>query len=141
MVDQPTEVKRMTGLFLKNYLFTLLPFVALDAVWLGLVAKKFYRSQIGYVMAERPNWIAAAVFYLLFIAGMVFFVTGREGTLQEAAFRGAVFGLICYATYDLTNLATIRRWPIIVTVVDMAWGTFLGGSTAFIAVWLKGLFS
>jgi len=132
---------KMTGLFLKNYFFTLIPFVALDAVWLGLVAPKFYRSQIGYIMAERPNWFAAAAFYLLFIAGMVFCVTGREGSISQAVLRGAVFGFICYATYDLTNLATLKGWPILVTVVDMTWGTVLGGGTALLAVWLKGFFS
>jgi uncharacterized membrane protein len=132
---------KMSGLFLKNYFLTLIPFVVLDAVWLGLVAPKFYRSQIGFIMAERPNWFAAALFYLLFIAGMVFFVTGREGSISQAVLRGAVFGFICYATYDLTNLATLKGWPILVTVVDMTWGTILGGGTALLAVWLKGFFS
>ncbi len=125
--------------FLKIYLLTLLPFVAMDGVWLGFVASKFYKSQIGYIMAERPNWLAAVLFYLLFIAGMVFFVTGREGGISQAILRGAFFGFICYATYDLTNLATLKDWPVLVTVVDMCWGTFLGSGTAAIAVWLKGI--
>ncbi|MBN1333417.1 MAG: DUF2177 family protein [Synergistales bacterium] len=124
---------------LKTYLLTLVPFVAIDGVWLGLVAPKFYKSQIGFLLTERPNWFAAAFFYLLFIGGMVFFVTGREGTILQAALRGAFFGLICYATYDLTNLATIKDWPVLVTLVDMCWGTILGAGTGGIAVWLKGI--
>ena len=128
----------ITG-FLRTYLLTLVPFVAMDGAWLGLVAPKFYKSQIGYIMAERPNWLAAILFYLLFIGGMVFFVTGREGSISQAVLRGAFFGFICYATYDLTNLATLKDWPVLVTVVDMCWGTFLGAGTAAIAVWLKGI--
>jgi uncharacterized membrane protein len=125
--------------FLKPYLLTLLPFILLDALWLGLVAPAFYRSQIGFIMAASPNWLAAILFYLLFIAGMMVFVTGpgiREGNLKQAALRGAFFGLVTYATYDLTNLATLEGWPLLMTVVDMAWGTFLGGITATAAVWL-----
>ena len=126
--------------FLKAYLLTLLPFVVLDAFWLGLVAPKFYRSQIGFIMTKNPNWTAAVVFYLLYIAGMVVFVTGRGGTPTQAALRGALFGLVCYATYDLTNLATLEGWPILVTVVDLCWGTFLTATTAFAATLLMRVF-
>ncbi len=125
--------------FIKPYLLTLLPFTLLDALWLGLVAPAFYRSQIGFIMAESPNWGAAVLFYLLFIAGMLVFVSGpgiREGDVRKTALRGAFFGLVTYATYDLTNLATLEGWPLLMTVVDMAWGTFLGGITAAAAVWL-----
>lgn len=125
--------------FIKPYLLTLFPFTLLDALWLGLVAPAFYRSQIGYIMAESPNWLAAVLFYLLFVAGMAVFVTGpgiRAGDVKTAALRGAFFGLVTYATYDLTNLATLEGWPVLMTVVDMAWGTLLGGITAAAAVWL-----
>jgi uncharacterized membrane protein len=122
--------------FIKCYVLTLIPFVVLDALWLGVVAPKFYKSQIGFILAKNPNWIAAVLFYLLYIAGMVVFVTGREGTLLQAAMRGALFGLVCYATYDLTNLATLEGWPIAVTLVDLFWGTILGAITALVAVWL-----
>jgi len=122
--------------FFKYYLLTLLPFVVLDAFWLGVVAPRFYKAQIGFIMAKNPNWLAAILFYLLYIAGMVVFVTGREGTVLQAGLRGALFGLVCYATYDLTNLATLEGWPITVTVVDLCWGTFLGATTALVAVWL-----
>lgn len=125
--------------FLKNYLLTFIPFVALDALWLGLIAPQFYRAQIGHLMAEQVNWPAAALFYTLYIAGMVFFVSGpaiRSGDLRQALVRGALFGLITYATYDLTNQATLRDWPLLVTIVDMIWGTTLGALTALGATWL-----
>ena len=130
----------MNATFAKHYLLTLLPFVVLDAFWLGMVAPRFYKSQIGFIMAKNPNWLAAVLFYALYIAGMVIFVTGREGTLQQAALRGALFGLVCYATYDLTNLATLEGWTVLVTVVDLCWGTFLSATTALAAVWLGRIF-
>lgn len=125
--------------FLKNYLLTLIPFVVLDALWLGLIAPQFYRAQIGHLMAEQVNWPAAVLFYTLYIAGMVFFVSGpaiRSGDLRQALVRGALFGLITYATYDLTNQATLRDWPLLVTIVDMIWGITLGALTALGATWL-----
>ncbi|MCE7860000.1 MAG: DUF2177 family protein, partial [Chloroflexi bacterium CFX2] len=112
----------------KLYLITLLAFLAIDSIWLGLVAPSFYQSQIGYILAENPNFLAAGLFYLLFVLGMVVFVVEpgvREGTLIKAVRRGALFGLVTYATYDLTNLATLEGWPVLVTVVDLAWGTIL----------------
>ncbi|MCG2785882.1 MAG: DUF2177 family protein [Anaerolineae bacterium] len=125
--------------FFKAYLLTLVPFIVLDAFWLGLIAPQFYRSQIGHLMADQVNWPAAALFYVLYIAGMVVFVTGatiRSGDLGQALVRGALFGLITYATYDLTNQATLRDWPLLVTIVDMIWGTTLGALTALGATWL-----
>lgn len=124
---------------LKLYLLTLLVFLGLDSLWLGLVAPKFYQSQIGHLMAETPNLAAAAVFYLLFIGALVYFVIEpslRVGTVREAAVRGALFGLVTYATYDLTNLATLRDWPLLVTVIDLAWGTALTTAVAVVSVWV-----
>jgi uncharacterized membrane protein len=123
--------------FFKTYVLTLIPFVVLDALWLGLVAPSFYKKHIGFIMAKNINWTAALLFYLLFVAGIAFFVTCRESSLQQAALRGAVFGLVCYATYDLTNLATLEGWPITVTVVDLCWGTFLCAATACSCVLLE----
>lgn len=131
---------KMKRSIIKPYLLTLIPFVVLDALWLGLIAPQFYRAQIGHLMADQVNWPAAILFYTLFIAGMVFFVTGqaiRSGDMRQALVRGAVFGFITYATYDLTNHATLRDWPILMTVVDMAWGTTLGAVTALGATWLS----
>lgn len=127
------------NLKLKFYFITLFGFLAIDAVWLGLVAPVFYRAQIGHLMAEMANLPAAGLFYLLFVAGLVFFVVEpslRQGTIGEAFVRGGLFGLVTYATYDLTNLATLRDWPLLVTVVDMVWGTTLTAATAAVSVWV-----
>ena len=117
--------------FLKLYGIAFVIFLAIDAVWLGLVAPKFYKAQIGHLMAETPNFIAALVFYLLFIVGLVYFVllpAVEAESLSKAIVAGVLFGFMTYATYDLTNLATLKDWPITVTIVDLAWGSFLSGS-------------
>ena len=123
---------------LKLYLITFLAFLAIDSLWLGLVAPSFYRSQIGYIMAETPNYFAAGLFYLVFIFGMVVFIVDpgvREGTLIQSVSRGALFGLVTYATYDLTNLATVEGWPVLLTVVDLTWGTVLSAAVTLVSVW------
>ena len=124
---------------LKLYLITFLAFLAIDSLWLGLVAPSFYRSQIGYIMAETPNYFAAGLFYLVFIFGMVVFIVEpgvREGTLMQSVSRGALFGLVTYATYDLTNLATLEGWPVLLTVVDLTWGTVLSAAVTLVSVWV-----
>jgi uncharacterized membrane protein len=116
------------GYYLKLYVVTLSVFFAIDMVWLGLVARTFYRKYLGFLMAPSPNWLAAIIFYLLFIVGILAFVVvpGFEAnSLKTTLLRAALFGLITYATYDLTNLATVKDWPVLITVVDMAWGTAL----------------
>lgn len=124
---------------LKLYFITLIAFLGIDSLWLGLVAPLFYKSQIGYIMAENPNFLAAGLFYLLFIFGMVIFIVEpgvREQTLMQAVVRGALFGLVTYATYDLTNLATLQDWPILVTIVDLIWGTVLSAAVTLVSVWV-----
>ena len=116
------------GSWLKVYAVSTVVFFAIDMVWLGLVARGFYRRQLGGLLAEQVNWPAAVVFYLLYIAGIVVFVTlpaAREGSLARALGLGAFFGLVAYATYDLTNLATLKGWPLGVSLVDIAWGMTL----------------
>jgi len=132
-------MKGLMLLKLKLYFITLFVFLGIDAFWLGLVAPKFYKSQIGHLMAESANLPAAGLFYLLFVGALVFFViepavSGRE--MRNVILRGALFGLVTYATYDLTNLATIRDWPVAVTVVDLIWGTILTASTSALSVWM-----
>ncbi len=115
-------------MFLKLYALALPIFFAIDMVWLGLVAKNFYRKQLGFLMGGEVTWTAAILFYLLFIGGLVFFVimpAMEKGSWVRALLVGALFGLITYATYDLTNLATVKNWPLLVTVVDVAWGATL----------------
>lgn len=122
--------------YLKLYFSTLLVFFAVDMVWLGLVARTFYTRYIGYLMAPTVNWPAAFLFYLLFIVGILVFVVLpglKSGSIRDTLLRAALFGLITYATYDLTNLATVRDWPFVVTAVDLAWGTALCGGVAWIS--------
>ncbi len=126
----------MTVYHFKLYLITLAAFFAIDMVWLGLVARTFYRKYLGYIMTENVNWAAAIIFYLLFIFGILVFVTlpGLEsGSLQATLVRAALFGLITYATYDLTNLATLKDWPVIVTVVDLVWGMVLSTAVSYVS--------
>ena len=116
------------GFFLKLYLATLVAFFAIDMLWLGLVAVSFYQAQIGHLMADSTNWGAAILFYLLFLGGLLYFVVVpglQAGSLRATLPRAALFGLITYATYDLTNLATLKDWPLLVTVVDLTWGVVL----------------
>ncbi|MBL8079412.1 MAG: DUF2177 family protein [Anaerolineales bacterium] len=123
---------------IKLYFIAFLSFLALDSLWLGLVAPKFYRSQIGFLMAESPNFVTAGVFYLLYIVGMVVFVVEpgvKSYSVWQAVLRGAFFGLITYGTYDLTNLATLARWPLLITVVDMLWGAALCSLVTLVSVW------
>lgn len=125
----------MADLFLKLCFVALPVFIVIDMVWLGLVAKSFYKKHLGFLMRPDVQWPAAAAFYLLFVAGLVLFVI--EPALQRsswvhAVYRGALFGLICYATYDLTNLATLKGWPVAVTFVDLVWGAALAASVSVI---------
>lgn len=124
----------MQSLYL--YLISVPIFFAVDMVWLGLVAKNFYVSQIGHLMGP-VNWTAAILFYLVFLVGLVIFAIQPAflaGSVGKALLLGALFGFFTYATYDLTNLATLKDWPLLVTIVDMAWGTVLGAAVSAITV-------
>jgi uncharacterized membrane protein len=115
------------------YLLTIPVFFALDMLWLGFVAKDFYRRSFGYLMRPDTNWGAAVVFYLLFIIGLLMFAVlpGLEkGSFLRAMFLGASFGFFCYATFDLTGYAVIRDFPFQVVLVDILWGVFLSGAVA-----------
>lgn len=125
--------------FLLAFVAALVAMAVVDGVWLGAVARTFYRRHLGFLMAERPSWTAAVAFYLLYVLGVTVFAVlpgADAGSVAEAAWRGALFGLVAYATYDLTNAATLRSWPSIVTVVDMAWGTVLTTAVASAAAWV-----
>jgi len=114
--------------YFKMYIIAFIIFLAIDAIWLGLVAPKFYKEQIGHLMAEKPNLVAALVFYLVFIVGVVYFVINpaiEAQSIQKVLISGLLFGFMTYATYDLTNLATLKDWPLLVTGVDLVWGSFL----------------
>jgi len=125
----------MTGYYIKLYFVTLAAFLAIDAVWLALVARTFYSRYLDWLMAANPNWLAALAFYLLFVVGVLVFVVVpgvEDGSLRTTLLRGALFGLIAYGTYDLTNLATVKNWPLTITVVDMAWGTALSVAVSYV---------
>ena len=98
-------------------------FISLDLLWLGVVAKNFYQNHLGGLLA-KPNWVAAGFFYVLYIAGIVFFVIQPQLTASKLRVfvTGGLLGLLCYGTYDLTNLATLKEFPLQVAVVDMIWG-------------------
>ncbi len=118
------------------YTTAVVTFLALDSVWLGLVAPKFYKKHIGTLMAEKANFVAAGLFYALFIAGLVFFVIEpavKANSLTVALSRGAFFGLVTYATFDLTSQAVIKDWPWLVTGVDLLWGTFITATVATVS--------
>jgi uncharacterized membrane protein len=122
--------------YLKLYLIILIVFFAIDMVWLGLVARTFYREHLGFLLAPTPNWIAAISFYLLFILGILVFVVVPgldDDSLRTTLLRAALFGLVTYATYDLTNLATVKDWPVLVTVVDLIWGTVLSVTVSLVS--------
>lgn len=103
---------------------TTFAFLALDAVWLTTMGPHLYRPFIGHLMRADVNALAAVLFYCIYIAGLLGFAVARSASVRQAAVRGALFGLVAYATYDLTNQATMRDWPWLVTVVDLCWGTF-----------------
>lgn len=114
--------------FIMQYGVVLVIFFAIDMIWLGLIAKDFYAKTLGFLMAPKVNWIAAFVFYLIFILGLLVFVIQpalAAESLTQAIVMAALFGLVTYATYDLTNLATLKDWPLIITIVDLAWGVSL----------------
>ena len=121
--------------YLKLYGVAVLGFFVIDMIWLAFVARGFYKQHLGFLLSEQPNWYAAIIFYLLFVAGMLVFaiLPGLQAeSLRKALLLGAFFGLVTYATYDLTNMATVKNWPAIVTVVDMIWGSVLATSVTTI---------
>ncbi|MFW5853360.1 MAG: DUF2177 family protein [Patescibacteria group bacterium] len=134
----------MSTIFLKLYLIAVPVFFVLDLLWLGLVARGFYQKQIGFLLKESVSWPAAMIFYLLFVAGLVLFVIWpavETGSWIKALALGAIFGLVTYAAYDLTNLATIKDWPLLVTVVDLIWGAVLGAIVSVITYFLFSFFN
>lgn len=122
-------------MFLKLFTIALPVFFVIDIIWIGVIAKNFYANQIGSLLKTDINWTAAILFYLIFITGLIVFVIEPaidKGSWTHALLYGALFGLVCYATYDLTNLALTKDWPLLVTIVDLIWGAFLAASVSTI---------
>jgi uncharacterized membrane protein len=110
------------------YFVALAIFLVIDGVWLSIMGRMFYAKEIGHLLLERPNFFVAGLFYMLLVFGLLVLVilpALAERSLAQAATRGALFGLVAYATYDLTNLATIKGFTARVAIVDMAWGAVL----------------
>jgi len=115
------------------YAGTFLSLLIADAIWLGLVARTFYRDQLGALMLPSPNFAVAALFYIFFAMAITLLAVMpgvRSGSLATALCYGAVLGLAAYGTYDITNLATLKGWPLTLSLVDMAWGTFMTALSA-----------
>ena len=124
---------------IKLYVIALPIFIILDLIWVGLVAKEFYAKQIGSLLKPDVNWVAAVLFYLLFTLGLVVFVimpAVEKDSWMQAVSLGALFGLVCYATYDLTNLALAKDWPILVTIVDLFWGMGIAATVSVVTYFI-----
>ncbi|MBN1664566.1 MAG: DUF2177 family protein [Deltaproteobacteria bacterium] len=125
------------------YLLTLPVFFGIDMLWIGVLAKGFYRNNLGHLLRPDINWAAALIFYFLYIVGILIFATLpalEKQSLRQAVVMGALFGFFAYATYDLSNLATLKNWPVNVVFVDILWGMVLTASVAaasfFIGRWI-----
>ncbi len=125
--------------YLKLYLITLAMFLAMDFVWLKIVARSFYQNQLGYLLADKVKYLPIVLFYLFFCAGVVYFVEAgnMSSSLLKIFLVGAFFGLLAYGAYDFTNWATVKNWPAVVVLVDMLWGAVVTGVSATVAVWLS----
>lgn len=120
--------------YLAAYGFTAAIFLLIDFIWLAFVARGFYMEQIGFLMRERPDFVAAGIFYLAFAAGVVYFAVNpalAADSAMTALINGAILGFLAYATYDVTNYSTLRDWPVLVSVVDVIWGTALTAVSAW----------
>lgn len=120
-----------------------LAMLPLDALWLGLAIPRLYQPALGPLLAERPDWLAGVLFYGLYALGVAVLVlrSGEPGATPspaQAGRRGALFGLVAYATYDLTNQATLRGWPWHLTAIDLVWGSLLTGLVSAFAAWRLG---
>ncbi len=129
--------------YLKLYFLTVPLFFIIDLIWLGVVAKSFYQKNLKYILSPNVNWTAAIIFYVIYIAGILIFAVvpaAAKGSLRYAVVWGALFGFFTYATYDLTNLALLKDWPLKIVVVDILWGVVLCSTVAalsfYIAKWL-----
>jgi uncharacterized membrane protein len=115
------------------YATIILVMVVIDLLWIGVIAKPLYQQGIGHLMAERPNMLVALLFYLVFAVGLMVFAVAPAGGSADwgkTALTGALFGFVAYATYDLTNLATLKNWPVGLALLDMAWGSLVSAASA-----------
>lgn len=129
--------------YLKMYIIAFIVFLVIDAIWLLFISKNLYKKEIGHLMADKPKLIAALIFYLVFLVGLVYFVINpgiESKDIAKLLFSAALFGFITYATYDLTNLATLKEWPLKITIIDLMWGTSLSTIVSYITYIVYRLF-
>ncbi len=124
---------------MKRFFVAFIIFLLIDFVWLSKVAPNFYKSHIGHLMSQKVNFTAAIIFYVIYIIALLIFVINpsvQNNNTVSALYLGALIGLAMYGTYDLTNMATLKEWPLIVTVVDLMWGTFITSVTCFLSTYV-----
>lgn len=117
---------------LKRYFIILVVFLVIDFLWLGLIAPKLYQKHIGHLMAEKVSFLPAIIFYLIYALALLVFVVNpavENKNLMQALVKGLFLGFVMYATYDLTNQATLRDWPATITIIDLIWGSFVTAMT------------
>lgn len=131
------------GVFI-SYLLTFIVFLIIDMLWLGIIAKNMYQKYLGGFLTDNINWTAAFIFYFIYVIGILIFAiypSVSKDSVFNAIIMGALFGFFTYATYDLTNLATLKGWPLPIVFIDIIWGTILSAvvsvSGFYIVKWLN----
>jgi len=127
--------------YLKLYALTVPIFFIIDILWLGVIARGFYRRNLGFILSPEVNWTAAAIFYLMYIVGIIFFAVRpavASHSWVQAAVLGGLYGFFTYATYDFTNLATIANWPLVIVAVDILWGVYLCAVVSVLSYMITG---
>ena len=123
-------------IYIKLFLSSLFTFLLLDAIWLGFVARGFYARELSLYLTDNVNWASAFIFYIIFNIGLLIFVilpSIEKNSYSMLVIYALLYGLVTFATYDLTNLATVKDWPLLVSLVDMIWGMFVAFSVASVA--------
>jgi len=127
-----------------SYLLTFIVFLLIDFLWLGIIAKNLYQKYLGDLLSDKVNWTAAFIFYFIYVAGISIFAiypAVQKESVFNAILMGALFGLFTYATYDLTNLATLKGWPLPIVFIDILWGIILSASVSlsgfYIVKWIN----
>lgn len=126
-----------------SYLLTFVVFLTVDMLWLGIIAKNLYQKYLSDFLSDKVNWTAAFIFYFLYVAGISIFViypAVNKGSVFNAILMGALFGIFTYATYDLTNLATLKGWPLPIVFIDIIWGAALSAIVSFSGFYIVKLF-
>lgn len=139
MVDRQISTKSLTTRLIAAYFIAAVVFAIIDYVWLTRVGPNLYRPTLDEILLDDIRWGPAITFYLVYLVGIVWFGVRPgllAGSVKMALFNGALFGGIAYATYDLTNYATLKAWTLTITISDILWGATLSGSTAAITAWL-----